>query len=138
MFKFDRMEFPKKYPVSNWIKLVVLLLICSGLLIHNCWQNQIYNNIIIRDIKITDYSRVHVEVEYTIYNKSSIDRDIWLILNVTDNKDIDLGSALYSVRIKAGQTQSLLKIIDKLSRPLELNDKPAKATIEVYKRKGLL
>jgi hypothetical protein len=135
VYKFDRLEFPKKYPVPNWIKLAVLFLIAAGIGIHNCSQNQLSRDVQISDVKITESSRVHVEVEYTLYNSSSLNRDVWLLLKVYSNKREELGSALYSVSVEANRRVAMLKIIDKLARPIQLNDKPFIVTLEVYQRK---
>jgi len=137
MLKIDRMEFPKKYPIPNWIKLLVILLVIFGVLIHNCSQDSLDKEIRISEIKITEYSKVHVEVTYSLRNLSTIDREVWLLLKVYDDKDEQLGSSLFLVKIKANTTQKRIKIIDKLSRPLVVNEKPAKASIEIYKRKVL-
>lgn len=137
MYKFDRLEFPKKYPQPGWIKLVVMAMIVAGIGIHYCSQKQAFQNIDISDVRITGFSRVHVEVEYTISNNSKIDREIWLFLQVYGQKQEILGNSLYSLRIKAGNKQELIKIIDKLTRPLDKNERPSKATLEVYKRKVL-
>jgi len=131
----DRLEFPKKYPISGTIKMAVILFIIFGVWIHNCSQNQLSKEVTISEIKITEYSTVHVEIEYTISNKSSIDRDVWLLLKVFDSQGLELGSSLFFEKAKANKIQPMLKIMDKLSRPLLKDEKPAKATIEVFKRK---
>ncbi len=135
MAKFDRMEFPKKYPIPNWLKLLVVVLVFCGILIHNCTQEHLSQEIVISDVKIIDYSRAHIEVTYNIYNKSSLDRDVWLLLFVSDSKGEELASTLFLIKIKAGENVTKIKIIDKLNKPLINNIKPEKATIEVYKRK---
>jgi hypothetical protein len=135
MYKFDRMQWPRKYPVPNWIKLMIVVMFFVGVIITNHSQRLLTRDIRISDIKISEYSRVHVDVEYTISNRSSVDRDVWLILQVYDNKSALLGNALFLVNCKAKSTQERLKMIDKLVRPLENNEKPAKATLEVYNKK---
>lgn len=137
MAKFDRLEFPKKYPIPNWIKLLVVVLIFCGILIHNCSQEHLSSEIEISDIKIVDYSRVHIEIEYKIHNKTNIDRDVWLLLKVTDSNNEELASSLFLIKLKAEEKLSKVKIIDKLSKPLDDKITPQKATIEVYKRKVL-
>ncbi|MFB3844523.1 MAG: hypothetical protein ACE14O_02080 [Candidatus Cloacimonadaceae bacterium] len=137
MYRFERLEFPKKYPIPNWIKLAVLIMILAGIGIHSCSQRKDAADIVISNVQITDYTRVSVEVDYTLQNKSKADRIVWLYLRVYGPEDEILGDALYSVSIKAGAKQDFAKIIDKLSRPLLIGEKPAKATLEIYKRKVL-
>lgn len=135
MLKIDRMEFPKKYPIPNWIKLLVVVLVILGIVIHNCSQDSLDKQIEISDITISEYSKVHVEVRYKLRSLSSVDRDIWLLLRVYDEQGEELSSSLFLVKLNAGAELNMIKILDKLSRPLEANEKPAKATLEIYKRK---
>ncbi|MFO7659389.1 MAG: hypothetical protein R6V77_00580 [Candidatus Cloacimonadaceae bacterium] len=137
MLKIDRMQFPNKYPVPNWIKLLAIALVLMGIFIHNCTQDLQDKEISISDVSIAAYSKVHVEVTYTLQNLAKADREVWLLLKVYDDKDEELGSVLYLVTIKAGVTQSRIKLVDKLERPLADNEQPAKATIQIYKRKVL-
>jgi hypothetical protein len=135
MKNIDRLEFPKKYPISNSIKFGVLLFIVLGVLIHNCTQNQLSHEVTISDIKITDYSTALVEVQYVLTNQTKVDRYVWLLVKVYDDQGKELESALFQVNARAATIQPMLKIMDKLSRPLQKDEKPAKATIELYKRK---
>jgi len=137
MLKIDRMQFPNKYPVPNWIKLLVIALVLMGIFIHNCIQDQQERDIRISDVSISDYSAAHVEVSYKLQNLARVDHDVWLLLKVYDDKDEELGSVLFLVSIKAGLTQPRIKVVDKLARPLAENEKPAKASIRIYKRKVL-
>lgn len=137
MLKIDRMQFPNKYPVPNWIKLLVIALVLMGIFIHNCTQDLQDKEIRISDVNIAAYSKVHVEVTYTLQNLAKADREVWLLLKVYDDKDEELGSVLYLVTIKAGATQSRIKLVDKLARTLADNEQPAKASIRIYKRKVL-
>jgi hypothetical protein len=132
---FERLDFPKKYPQPGWVKLIVLALIVAGIAIHNCSQTLLAEEIEISDVKITEFSRLHIEVQYIISNKSNLDRDLWLLLTAFDTAGKELGSTLFQVRAKAGKTQPMLKIMDKLTRPMNKDEKPDKATIVLYKRK---
>jgi hypothetical protein len=137
MYKFDRMEFPKKYPIPGWLKLFVLATVLLGILIHNCAQDNLEREIAVKNVRITGYSRVHVEVAYTLVNKARVDREVWLLLEVLDDSTGVLGSTLFMTSIRAGQTKSMLKVLDKLNRGLEPGEKPAAARIKIYKRKIL-
>jgi hypothetical protein len=135
MPRFERLDFPKKYPVPNWIKLAIIVALIAGFGIYDCSQKKVLDEIKVLDVKITDYSRVHIEVQYTIQSQSHVDRDIWFILKAFDIKGKELGSTLYQVNVKAGRSQPMLKILDKLERPLENGEKPDKATVSIYTRK---
>lgn len=137
MYKFDRMEYPKKYPVPGWLKVFVLAMVMIGILIHNCSQDNLQKEIRIQDMRITDYSRVHVEVAFTLVSQARVDREVWLLIEVLDSNQRILGSSLFQTSVMAGKTKPMLKILDKLDRTLEPGEKPETARIEIYKRKVL-
>jgi hypothetical protein len=134
---FQRPEVPTKRSVPSFMILAVLLMVFLGVSIHNCSQKQLANEIQISNVVITEFSRVHVEVHYIIQNLSNLDREPELMLNVYDSKGDLLTSALFSIKIPAGKKQEMLKIIDKLIRPLDVGEKPGKAVLTVYQRKVL-
>ncbi len=135
MYKFDRMEYPRKYPVPGWMKLAVLIMVLTGFLIHRCWQKQTSEQILISNVRVAAYTRVHVEVEYTLHNTSSLDREVWLLLQVYDSRDLLLGSVMFAQNLKAGSGMGYVKLVDKLVRPLNPDEKTIRATLEVYQRK---
>ncbi len=137
MVKIDRLDFPKKYPIPAGIKLGVFLVLILGVIIHRCVQNQLKSEIKISNIEITEFSRVHVEVQYTVTNNSRSERDVRLLLKVFDDKGEVIGSSLFMVKVQPKSSQRFVKIIDKLERTLELSEKPTRAEIEVYTRKLL-
>jgi hypothetical protein len=138
MLKIDRMEFPKKYPIPNWLKILVLALVFASLMMYNCSQDKLRQMLKLSDIRISAFSKAQVEVEYTIRNDTKSDRDAWLLLKVFDVNDSLLASSLFLVKLKAGEKKDMLKVMDKLSRPLAAGEKPGTATLELYRRKGLL
>lgn len=135
MYKFERLEFPAKYPIPKGIMLSVFIFIIIGISIHNCSQKQLAEEIQITEIAITDYSRFHIEVQYTLRNTSGMQRDVWLLLKAYSNKGEELGSSLFLVKAQPDRIQSMIKIMDKLNRPLDKDEIPYSATINVYTRK---
>jgi len=135
MLKIDRLEFPKKYPIPNCVKLLVVLLVFTGILIHNCSQTNLTKEIQVSNVRITTYSKVHAEVEYLLTNKSAFKRDVRLLVRIFNETGEELGSALYMVQTLPYSSKPMVKIIDKLSSPLENENIPVKATLEIYRRK---
>jgi hypothetical protein len=138
MLKIDRMEFPKKYPVPNWLKITVIALLFFSLLVYNYSQEKLAKKLVISDINISSFSKAQVDVEYTISNGTKSGRDAWLLLKVYDVSDSLLASSMFLVTLKAGEKKDMVKVMDKLSRPLAKGEKPGSATLELYRRKGLL
>jgi len=135
MPKFERLDFPKKYPIPGWIKVAVFAIFFMGVGIHNCSEKQLTEEIKITKVTVTEYSKVHIEVQYSISNYSHIDRDVWLLLTAYNTEGVELGSSLFQVTAKAGKVQPMIKIMDKLPRALNIDEKPGKATVVLYKRK---
>jgi hypothetical protein len=133
----ERIDFPKRYPVPSMIMLLVVVFAIAGVMINECSQKQLVSNVLISDVVIVEYTRVYLEVDYTVHNRSRFEQQPNLMLKVYDTKGELLASALFSIKIPAGKTRNLLKIIDKLDRPLDIGEKPGQVTLEVFPRKVL-
>jgi hypothetical protein len=133
----DKKDFHQKYPVSGNIKILVIILALAAIFLQNQNQRRISNSVIIRGVHITEYSKVHVETEYTLQNTTRKNLEINLLLKVYDATGKLLGSALYPVHISPQKTDTHIKIIDKLNRSLDKDEKPGKVSLEIYRRKVL-
>ena len=131
----DRIDFPKRYPVPSWLMLAVVILALMGIMINESSQKRLVKNIIITNTEITEYSRVHIEVQYNIQNLLPKEQTPNLLLKVYDLQGNIIASTLFRVKLPAQRKISLLKIIDKLVRTLDKGEKPGKVTLEVYPRK---
>jgi hypothetical protein len=138
MLKIDRMEFPKKYPIPNWLKLAIIVILFGSIVYYNNAEDRLLKKLVISDVVITGYSRVHAEVQYSIHNETRSDRNVRLLMKLYDVNDSLLTSAMFMVNLKAGEKKEMVKILDKLSHPLGKGEKPGSATLQVYKRKGLI
>lgn len=131
----DRMEYPRKYPLANSLKLIVLLGIALGIWIHQYNQKQLRESVVLSDIRIVDYSSGHIELAYTAKNLRSRDQELRLLAKVWDDNGEEIASIMFMVNLKAGATQKRSKVIDKLTRPIREGETPHGAAIRVYERK---
>jgi hypothetical protein len=138
MLKIDRMEFPKKYPIPNWLKIVVMLLVLGSLMLYNMNQDKLKQKLVISDVQISAYNKAQIEVEYSVSNETHSQREAWLLLKVYDNSDSLLTSSLFLVNLKAGEKKEMVKVLNDLARTLQPDEKPGAVTLEPYIRKGLL
>ncbi len=135
MYKFETLEYPKKYPVPGWIKIAVLAILILSYIVTTRVMEKRASQIIITNVQISDFSRAHVEVSYTIENKSRKIHNVWLLFDVFDKNKVVIGNALYQVTVAAGKKQDMIKIIDQLSRALEEGEQPTQASVSIYKKK---
>jgi hypothetical protein len=132
------MEFPKKYPIPNWLKIVVMLLVLGSLMLYNLNQDKLKQKLVISDVQISAFNKAQITVEYTVSNESRSNREVWLMMKAYDASDSLLTSSLFLVNLKAGEKKELVKVLNDLARPLKPNEKPGAVTLEPYIRKGLL
>ena len=130
-------DFYRKRRIPATIILAVALMIVFGIWVNDCTQRQLAREITFSNITLNEYSPVHVEVGFTLTNASRFDRDVNIILTVSDTADSLLADALFQVHAKAHSTAGHIKIIDKLRRPLQKNEKPGRIGIAVFPRKVL-
>ncbi len=131
------MEFPRKFPLANSGKLLVLIAVVLGVLIHQCTQKQLRESIVISDIQIVDYSSGHMELEYQIQNLRDREQEVRLLAKAWDDNDIEIASIMFLVKLPPNATQKRTKIIDKLNRAIKEGEIPKRAAIRVYERKIL-
>ena len=135
MPKIDRMEFPRKHPLANSAKLLVLIAIAFGIWFHGYTQKRHIASLRISDVHFENYSPAHIELGYSIENKSPRAQEVRLLAVVWDEAGKEVASILFLVKLKGGVTQQRSKLIDKLNRSLKDGEVPARAAIRVYERK---
>lgn len=137
MYKFDRMEWPKRYKLKGSVVILVILGIFIGVLIHQQNNKRLQESIVISDISFDDWGSQYIELGYTIENKSSKPQQITLLAKVWDAEGEELASALFGVDIPAQIRQNRSKLLDKLFRSLKENERPYRAQITLYQRRLL-
>jgi diphthamide synthase (EF-2-diphthine--ammonia ligase) len=137
MPKIERMDFPRKLPLANSGKLLILLAVALGIWIHQCTQKELRESIVLSEVSVANYSTGHIELAYKIQNLKDHDQEVRLLAKVWDENEEEIASIMFLVNLKAGIIQNRTKIIDKLNRAIRDGEVPHRAAIRVYERKLL-
>ncbi len=137
MPKIERMDFPRKFPLANSGKLLVLLAVALGIWIHQCTQRELRESIVLSEVKVVNFSSGHIELGYKIQNLKDHDQEVRLLAKVWDENEEEIASIMFLINLKAGITQNRTKIIDKLNRAIREDEIPHRAAIRVFERKIL-
>ena len=137
MPRIERPDLQRRLPVPGYVKIVAILFVIFGIWFQTCTQKQLENEIRFSNLRITEYTRVYLEVRYTITNLSAYDRDANLMLKVYSEKGDLVASTIYAVNVPAHTSQDMIKIIEKMLRPLDKEEKPGKVTLEIYERRSI-
>ncbi|OQX70458.1 MAG: hypothetical protein B6D62_05040 [Candidatus Cloacimonas sp. 4484_275] len=132
MPKFERLDWNVKRPVPVTIKLLLMLAIIMGILMRNCWKKNQAKPIIISDVKITEITRVSIEVSYYVQNLASIPLKKSFIIRVFTKSGEELASKITQNEIPARSKKHYVKILQKFNMPLKDKSEIGHATVEVY------
>ncbi len=132
MSPFEAINFPKKYPVSASVKIVVLLLIIFGIWLRGCYYRQLPKEMIISEVSISNLTTQSVDVNFTLENRKGVNMDQNLFIQIFTTENYMIASKIVKVTVPAGKKLGYVKILDNLNRPLNKGESIQKATVELY------
>ncbi len=122
MANFERMDIKKRWPVPNWIKLVLLGMMIFGFYLRSCWKEVQTNQVQISNIEAVDFTNASIDVQFTIANPNGVDLKKSILIKVILNSDAELASRLTSIEIPAKSKKNYLKILNRFAKPLNSLD----------------
>ncbi len=137
MPKIDRMDFPRKLPLANSGKILILLAVAFGFWMHYCTQKELRESVILSEVSIVNFSSNYIELGYKIQNLKDHDQEVRLLAKIWDENGEEIASIMFLVNLRGGITQHRTKILDKLNRAIREDETPHRAAIRVYERKIL-
>ncbi|MCB5234603.1 MAG: hypothetical protein LHW60_05085 [Candidatus Cloacimonetes bacterium] len=137
MPRFDRMEWPRKYKLKGSVLLLVLLAIAFGFWLQKREHSNLAKNIEITDLNFDEWGTQHIQISYTIENKSKKELSVRLLAKVWDADDEELSSVLFDIEVPPMSRQNRSKLFDRLNRVLKEGEAPHRANIVLYPKKRL-
>lgn len=137
MARFDRMEWPRKFKLKGSVLLLVMLAIAFGFLLQRREHSNIAKNIEITDLNFDEWGTQHIQISYTIENKSKKELSVRLLAKVWDADDEELSSVLFDVEVPPMTRQNRSKLFDRLNRVLKEGEAPQRANIVIYPKKRM-
>lgn len=103
MSPFEAINFPKKYPVSASVKIVVLLLIIFGIWLRGCYYRQLPKEMIISEVSISNLTTQSVDVNFTLENRKGVNMDQNLFIQIFTTENYMIASKIVKVTVPAGK-----------------------------------
>lgn len=131
----DRMEFPRKYKLKEYMIILVLVAAFVGIMIQRQSIKRVREAIEISSVSVARFGTQYIELDYSIVNKSKREQTVRLLAKVWDAQGEEITSALFDVTLQPTQTSQRSKMLDKLNRTLKEGEKPYKAEISLYEKR---
>ncbi|HRY83640.1 MAG TPA: hypothetical protein P5533_03295 [Candidatus Cloacimonadota bacterium] len=135
MIKIDRMEFPNRYKIRDISIIIVIVAAMFGIWLNGQSQRRLKEQVVISDVRITDFNNQAVYLDYRIENKGRSSRELKLLAKVSGPDGSELASALFIIEVPPHKVQERNKILDKLNYSLKEGEAPGKAEIIIYERR---
>ena len=73
MRSVDRIDINKKRTIPPAAKLIMMLAVIMGLVLHTCWKKTQGDNLQISDIQLSNITRISLDISFTIASRASIE-----------------------------------------------------------------
>jgi len=133
MRSVDRIDIKKRRPIPASAKLIMMLAVIIGLILHTCWQQTKGDNLQISDIQISNITRVSLDISFTIASRASIELEKSFMIEVYTTNGELLTSRLTQLSIPPKTRKRYIKVLQKFNMPLDDPDDIGDFEIYVYK-----
>jgi len=133
MKSVDRIDITKKRKIPDATKLILMLAVIFGLVLHTCWNKTKGDNIQISDIQLSNITRMSLDISFTIASRASIELEKSFMIEIYANDGELLASKLTQISIPPKARKRYIKVLQKFNMPLESPDDISDSKIYVYK-----
>ncbi len=133
MRSVDRIDINKKRAIPPAAKLIMMLAVIMGLVLHTCWKKTQGDNLQISDIQVSNITRVSLDISFTIASRASVELDKSFMIEIYTTSGELLASKLTSLTIPPKTRKRYIKVLQKFNMPLESPDDIGDFKVYVYK-----
>jgi hypothetical protein len=133
MRSVDRIDIKKKRQIPAATKLIMMLAVIMGLVLHTCWKKTQGDNLQISDIQLSNITRISLDISFTIASRASIEMEKSFMIEVYANDGELLASKLTQIKLPPKTRKRYIKVLQKFNMPLESSDNITDFKIYVYK-----
>ncbi len=133
MRSVDRIDINKKRAIPPVAKLIMMLAVILGLVLHTCWKKTQGDNLQISDIQVSNITRVSLDISFTIASRASVELDKSFMIEIYTTSGELLASKLTSLTIPPKTRKRYIKVLQKFNMPLESPDDIGDFKVYVYK-----
>ena len=133
MRSVDRIDINKKRTIPPVTKLIMMLAVIMGLVLHTCWKKTQGDNLQISDIQLSNITRVSLDISFTIASRASVELDKSFMIEIYTTTGNMLANKLIHLSIPPKTRKRYIKVLQKFNMPLESPDDIGDFKIYVYK-----
>ena len=133
MRSVDRIDINKKRAIPPAAKLIMMLAVIMGLVLHTCWKKTQGDNLQISDIQLSNITRISLDISFTIASRASIELDKSFMIEIYTTTGDLLANKLIHLSIPPKTRKRYIKVLQKFNMPLESPDDIGDFKIYVYK-----
>ena len=133
MRSIDRIDIKKRWPIPATVKLLLMLLVIMGFIMHNCWKKTHGKSLPISDIEITELTRVSADVAFVVVNPHNLELKKAVLIKIFTNSGELIASKISSITMPAKTKKRYLKVLQKFNFPVDDPEIVGDVTIEWYK-----
>ncbi len=129
----DRIDINKKWPIPSGIKLILMVLVIFGFLVHRCWKKNQGSNILISDIEVSEITKVSADITFFAANRASVELTKAVKISLYTKNSRLIADKLTNITIPAKSKKKYIKLMQKFKFPVNDPNSVGKATVEIYK-----
>jgi len=133
MRSVDRIDINKKRAIPPAAKLIMMLAVIMGLVLHTCWKKTQGDNLQISDIQLSNITRISLDISFTIASRASIELEKSFMIEIYTTSGELLANKLIHLSIPPKTRKRYIKVLQKFNMPLESPDDIGDFKIYVYK-----
>ena len=133
MRSVDRIDINKKRSIPPVAKLIMMLAVIVGLVLHTCWKKTQGDNLQISDIQLSNITRMSLDVSFTIASRASVELEKSFMIEIYNTSGELLANKLTRLTIPPKTRKRYIKVLQKFNMPLESPDDIGDFKIYVYK-----
>ncbi len=133
MKSVDRIDINTKRTIPPAAKLILMLAVIMGLLLHTCWKKTQGENLQISDIQLSNITRVSLDISFTIASRASVELEKSFMIEIYTTSGELLANKLTHITIPPKTRKRYIKVLQKFNMPLNDADDIGDFKIYVYK-----
>ena len=133
MRSVDRIDINKKRAIPSVAKLIMMLAVILGLILHTCWKKTQGDNLQISDIQLSNITRISLDISFTIASRASVELEKSFMIEIYTTSGELLANKLTRLTIPPKTRKRYIKVLQKFNMPLNDPDDIGDFKIYVYK-----
>ena len=133
MRSVDRIDINKKRAIPPAAKLIMMLAVIIGLVLHTCWKKTQGDNLQISDIQLSNITRISLDISFIIASRASVELEKSFMIEIYTTSGELLANKLTRLTIPPKTRKRYIKVLQKFNMPLESPDDIGDFKIYVYK-----